>query len=249
LLKQGSFVYNLYQRIQKNSIEKANLVLTRSGFACNYLSAKYQQPITKFAKVINGKNTNHFYFDLEQRNQIRLKLGLTDQDMAFIYCGSLGPKYNMAAMFALFKTFNSAHPNSKFIILTGQPNLISFSHPDVIIQTVASNEVFKYLSAADVALAILSETTSMKAAAAIKHAEYLLCGLPTILTEVGDIFAYPEIQSFLCHYKNDLPENTVQKFIFASKFADRKYIANQAKNIFSIQNAAASYHNALCQQK
>ena len=249
VIKKGSFLHKLYQLNEQKIINKAKVVITRSVFANTYLSSKYNKSITTFYKVINGKNTNDFYYSEIERKKIRNTLQVSDSDLVFVYCGSLGAKYELDTMYNLFKNYAEKNQSAKFLILTNSPNQVAISDANVIKCSVPNSQVYQYLSAADVALGIITESKSMKAAAAIKHAEYLMCGLPTILTEVGDILQIENIQPFLLHYNQSISTKKIEDFIEQSRSLNRNNISKIAMQHFSIEKAAQSYHNALCQNK
>ena len=249
LLKNNGLLHKFYEKIQRKIIEKAQVVITRSTFANQYLSSKYNQPLTKFYKVVNGKSNEQFFYNEKLRQQIRLQLNIKPEITVFIYCGSIGPKYQITEMLSIFKSYYERNSNTKFIILSNQVHLITTEHPDIIKLSVASKKVVEYLNAADVGLALITESKSMKAAAAIKHAEYLMCGVPTILTEVGDVLNVTETTPYIYHYSQESQPKNIDDFIEKSLNFNREEIASQAKKYFSIENAALTYYNALCQNK
>lgn len=249
-LKTTSLQYKILSYIERTIVQKADTVITRSKFASLYLSSKYHKNIDFFTEVVNGKNPFFFCFSLHYRNQIRKQLDLNENSILFIYCGSLGQKYRLDEMFTIFNNFQKQYPDAFFLILTRNevPNTV-INHDKVKVMEVANSDVPKYLSAADIGLGLIKETVSMQAAAAIKYSEYLLCGLPIILSNIGTILQKTENKSFVLHYTSKTTSTHIYDFVIENKKTDRVQISNFANLHFSILNASNTYYKALCLNK
>ena len=249
-LKTTSFQYKLLSKIEEKIILAADTVITRSNFASQYLSKKYNKNRNSFTEVVNGKDVDLFTFSEDNRSLVRKQLGISPNCIVFIYCGSLSKKYRLDEMFSIFKNFQAKHSDSIFVILTKSnvPNYIA-NHSNIKLMEVTNKDVPKYLAAADIGLGLIKETVSMKAAAAIKYSEYLLCGLPTILSDIGDVLNITANQKFVLHFTTKTSETDIYEFVLQNKSANRNLISNFAKQYFSITNATNTYYKALCPKK
>jgi hypothetical protein len=72
----------------------------------------------KFYKVSNGRDADFFKPDSESRLRIRREFGLSDNDLLWVYSGSIGPQYMVEEMLDLFGSHHRENPGSKFLILT-----------------------------------------------------------------------------------------------------------------------------------
>lgn len=253
-LKKNSFQYKLMKSAETKMLINADAVMTRSQKAIDihigHISEHYRN---KFSVVKNGRDPSHFSFDQETRTTTRKKLGLNDE-LLFVYAGSLGPQYGLSEMLEIFHQYAEKKP-SKFLILTGntdfaEKNIPEYLKSEIIIKKVASSEVSHYLNAADLAFAIREPAFSMQGVAPIKLGEYLLCGLPVIASKgIGDTEEILRNFTECFLYDHSLPKATIlaksANFSENAIFADRNSIAAEARKYFSLDAAAASYLSVL----
>jgi hypothetical protein len=251
-LKRGSWMYNFLSEQQTKILKKANAVITRSNKAIdihiNKIGENYRD---KFFKVINGKNTKEFRFDLEVRNKLREKWGINPNEKVFVYCGSLGEQYCWSEMYAIFTHYRKFNSNSRFLILTGSPEFLNGKIENIqnefIIRTVQATEVPDYLNVADIAFAIRKPTFSMQGVAPIKLSEYLLIGLPTIASKgIGDtedlLKNIPD-----CYLYDHTTVNKVEDIVLwiLSKETNRQQLSLLSQTLFSLRKSANDYLAAL----
>ena len=236
----------IFKSIESKRVKTADRIITRSEFASQYLSSNYQVNKEKFNVVVNGKDSKTYYFDEILRDKYRNKLDCTDKTILFIYIGSLGVKYRLQDMIDFFVRFNKINSNSKFIILSPDSTSVNTNIKGVLKFEAPANEVVGFLNAADIGLGFITETSSMRAAAAIKYSEYALCGLPSLISDVGDVLIHAKSLPYLKHYKSKDFFNDYFDFINQSLKMNRNENVILAQNFFSLNQAIKSYHSALC---
>lgn len=132
-------------------------------------------------------DSEQFYFDPKLRQKKRLVLGLSEEDVVIVYCGSLSMWQCFKETVALLCPLLEANTHLKFIILT--PSLeeaMAYIPQSVINQVIGKSvglgEVNAFLNAADVAIFLREENNINYVASPVKHAEYCMAGLPIIMT-------------------------------------------------------------------
>lgn len=129
------------------------------------------------------------------RADIRAELDIGERYTA-AYVGAFGGWYLTDETAELFAAMREVHPDVFLLILTQSdhamilPRLEShgFSSSDMAIMKVPSDDIPRYLSAADVAVSFIKPSYSKQASSPTKNAEYLAAGIPVIAnTNVGDV--------------------------------------------------------------
>ena len=252
-LSKNSLQYKWLKKEETQLLKTADQVLVRSKKAVDIhvktIGEKYR---SKFSIVVNGRDSEHFKPNQAHRIALRKELKLEPDAILWVYCGSLGPQYGWKEMISVFRGFNRQHPNSKFLILTGnveyaEKNLSLDLKNSCLIRSVPFREVPNYLSAADIAFAIRKPTYSMRGVAPIKLGEYLLMGLPTIASKgIGDTEdLLEELEGIFLFDHKDL-DNIKNAITFAKNF---NYSSNQIRKsgikYFSLERSTDSYLKAL----
>lgn len=149
-------------------------------------------------------------FDLEQRIKIRSDLKL-DKKFILTYCGG-GQRYqNPEELITAFIMISEKIEEVLFLILTKDKeifetffNKFNVDKSRYLIKTVSHNDVYRYLSAADLAILLRDSNNVNKVASPTKFAEYINCNLPVFIShDIGDI---DEISAKynICIYEEDI---------------------------------------------
>lgn len=249
-LNKKSVTYKILKAEEQKMIIAAQAVLTRSNKAIQYhLNTIGSQFKYKFSVVYNGRNIALFNPNSIQRAAARKELGLKNNELLFVYCGSLGPQYGWFEMMAIFKAYYKITKNSRFLILTGniafaQKNIEADLQNLIILKNVAFEKVPYYLNAADIAFAIREPKPSMIGVAPIKLGEYLLMGLPTIASAgIGDTAAMLETSPgcFVYNHNDETRVEKVVQFLQKPLKANKTAIREIGINYFSLEKSAESY--------
>ena len=134
--------------------------------------------------------------DHAQRQRLKERLGISDQDIVLSYLGSLGTWYMLDEMLDLFATMLAANAHVKFLFITAD-------HPDVVYTKAATkhipadkiivtespyDQVATHLSLSQIAIFFIKPAYSKKASSPTKQGELMAMGIPLICNKgVGDV--------------------------------------------------------------
>jgi glycosyltransferase involved in cell wall biosynthesis len=194
-LSSSGLTYRILRKIEKYSIRKAKVILTRSKKAIDILIDRSEIKIdkNKFIVVSNGRDESVFSpKSLTDNINSRLKIGVNSRVPLIVFVGSsMSEKYCGKEILEFFSLVYEKRKDARLLLIISIPNEAEILLKDyeqlrknINIMSVAAKEVPYYLSACDLGLAIIRPTFSMQAASAIKLGEYLLCGIP-VLTTIG----------------------------------------------------------------
>jgi glycosyltransferase involved in cell wall biosynthesis len=246
LAKINSFRYQYLKSVEKKMIHSSERVLVRTSRAISIHSSSNKEFSKKFYKVVNGVNVNVFKFDPIQRIQVRKELGILENDLLYVFSGSLGPQYGWEEMLEVIR-ISQIHRHSKLLILT-RYDFDQFQFPPsipVIFRNPDFSEIPAYLSAADIAFNFRKGEESIKGVMPIKLGEYLSCGLPIITNSgIGDIDEILSNYDF-CYFSNTSDSKKLLEWINSLPYFDRNQIRKVAVDNFSLTKATESYLKAL----
>lgn len=251
LNKNGS-LYRFLKKEERTMLINADTVITRTERAIQFhLETSGIDDSNKFFKVVNGRDINLFKPSTDKNQFIRAELNLKEDTKVFVYSGSLGPQYGWDIMIKIFKRYLQINYNSVFIILTGNMEFAKKRIPasiqnHIIVKSVAFEEIPKYLSIGDFAFAIREPKPSMIGVAPIKLGEYLLMGIPTIASGIGDTedILLDNPNCFLFHH--DAPDTIERAVDFISALeCQNNEIRNLGISNFSLESSITSYNQAL----
>lgn len=183
-LRRGSLYFRSMKWVESVAVKKADRVMVRSMMALPALT--HEAPPDKFHVVLNGRDPTRYRLpEAGERAALRRELGVTEDELLLVYCGSLGAQYCLPEMIRLLEAVRKRRP-AKLMILTGSPGYLEPGH-GLLVFSLPPGEVPRYLGASDAGLAIRQQTPSMKAVSPVKLGEYLLCGLPVVASAgIGD---------------------------------------------------------------
>ena len=253
-LSKSSKQYRFLKKEETKILSDSDGVITRSKKAIAiHLQTLQLRNSKKFSTVLNGRDAVFFKNSTHSRDEVRKKLNIDPDSKVFVYCGSLGNQYGWKEMIKIFKGYFFINPNSKFLILTGNPKYAQLRIPVellnyIIVLKIPFEEVPKYLSGADIAFAIREPKPSMQGVAPIKIGEYLLMGLPTIASEgIGDTEEILDNIPYTSTFNHQDYEKIEKSVLFVENLKNSNYdeIRRFALDYFSIEKSAESYINAL----
>lgn len=258
-LNQSSAIFNLLRYIELQSVIKSDSVLVRTPQAKQVLSnrAGLYNP-SKFKLVANGRDSNKFKLYSNSSNlAVRSRLGIASETFIIVYCGSLGKQYCVEEMFYFYKKVKERIKSCVFLILSQDHDNIELHYDkykdddSVIIKNIPHVEIPKYLSACDLALAIRSQSFSMTGVQPIKIGEYLMCGLPIIVTKnVGNTSIIPKEMGYVL--ENNGKECLAESLNWlATQFntVTKEDIAKFGVSEYSLEKSILQYQEALTEVK
>ncbi len=252
-LEAADLQYKVLKREEVKMLLRADRVLLRTNKA-KFIHLKTIPTINadKFHLVSNGRDEHIFDGATTYRDEIRTNLGLSPEDKLFVYTGSLGPQYALEEMLKIFEAFHQTNPKSKLLLLSRMTNAIADRIPESCKEAVFSKqidfqEVPMYLSAGDMAYCLRLPAPSLSGIAPIKLGEYLMMGLPVIMSVgIGDMDELLEKSDFIQAYDHHDPA-AIQKTVdwVQSSTFDKAEISNFGKKHFSLEKAWRQYEIVL----
>lgn len=183
--------------IERWMASRADKVMVRTENAKDILTARggVGFDADRVVVVPNGRDERTYIQDSEARDSIRKLLDVGTSSPLLISVGSQGPQYLTDQQIALIKGVLESRLDAKAVLLTAANELVfdalkrhGVDETRVRIQRVPASEVPRWLSAADVGIALRKSSFSQQAVSPLKVGEYLLCGLPVVATlGVGDL--------------------------------------------------------------
>ena len=180
--------------LEHRTLCAANKIFTVSIALQKYFQKTYNLKDKKFVLYPCLSDSSKFYFSLDLRSEVRRKLHIESQTKVFIYSGGTGLWHMSEKLIMFFAEVLKHFDDSLLLYLTKDKTIIDKSIANlpelkskVLCLSVSNEEVSKYLNAADYGLLFRENTIMNNVAAPTKFAEYILCGLPVIISEgIGD---------------------------------------------------------------
>jgi glycosyltransferase involved in cell wall biosynthesis len=189
--------------------------------------------------IINSCAFSDFFrFDEAQRNSIRKKLQVKENELLIVFSTGGERKWQNSDLI-----INHLARISSIKIL----NLSKISHQmkNVFNYFIPITEMPHYLSSADVAIIIREDNLVNRVASPVKFSEYLACGLPVIanngVTMIEEIINLHKIGKVISSM-DEVDEELIQE---TSRIA-RDKVKEVAKRYFSIENISKSYYDFYC---
>ncbi|MDD6881735.1 MAG: hypothetical protein PUE18_09215 [Firmicutes bacterium] len=186
---------NHISEVERDAVVNADRIFCVSNVLMKYLSQEYGVNEDKFFIYPCLSDSNKFYYSQTLRENMREKLGYNSNAHVYLYSGGLKNKYHLVGETLEF--LNNVAKNDKearFLFLSkdeyDENELLkdySYLKGKITVRCVPNEEVVNYLNAADFGLLFRDNVIMNNVASPSKFAEYILCGLPTIISEgVGD---------------------------------------------------------------
>jgi len=226
--------------LEKEAVLSSDFQIAVSKQLVNYWKREFNYE--KINHVIIPCTLNKVYENViispDKIKQSRYLIGLNNEDIAFIYSGSVAGWQSFNLLYGFIKTLLLDNKNIKLIFLAAKDNNIHKLEQEfkgrVFCFHVKPNEVPEYLLAADYGLLIRENTVTNQVASPVKFAEYLYCGLPVIISEkIGDYSDFVEKNG--CGY---IIKDNVQYIIKIKKVSlEEKEKCFNLANIYYSKNA------------
>jgi glycosyltransferase involved in cell wall biosynthesis len=254
--------YNRTLANEKQMVSIADKVFCVSDVLINYhKSLNKDVDPDKFFLYPCLANSNHFYYSQQDRISLRTKINADDK-IVIVYSGGLRMPWHLAeTMFKLMSELISRNDNLFFLVLSKDDDVANslaqmyrLSEKNWTVLSLNNNEIFKYLSAADIALLLRDDVPMNNVASPTKFAEYLMCGLPVLISEnVGDFSLFVEKHEVGLVINNDISAAALSKYsefiinsteVFRNRRIEIEYIGQSnfskdlnLKNILEIYKA------------
>ncbi len=213
-----------------------------------HLIQKHHLDTTYMEVLPNGADSTIFCFDENQRNNTRERLRLQGK-FVFVYSGAMYAWQMFPTMLHIFQTIKTFEKEAHFLILTPfkkkameHINEARLSKTDYTLLSADHSEVAAYLAAADMGFLIREPHLLNKVASPVKFSEYVLCGLPVMMTEgIGDYSDFMKANNFgvVIHDCNDQEEIREKFTRFKEEKIDssaRSKVSQDMERLFSRQS-------------
>lgn len=196
-LRSYNTIANTYYLVHQ-TLCAADKTFVVSNVLKQYFLDTYHLKGKKFVYYPCLSDSSKFYYDTNIRNEIRTAMGMKEGSKVYIYSGGINEWHVAEKMFSFINHLFRHEKDAKLIILTKsqidfEKVLINFQELKAhsMSFSVSNNEVYKYLNAADFGFLFRENTIMNNVASPTKFAEYMLCGLPVLISEgVGDYSDY-----------------------------------------------------------
>jgi len=188
--KQGSLPFRITKWFEKRAFRSADSIIVLTDRIREILKSQSAAPMQTIPCCVEVER----FGNKGEREVVRQELGISG-DPVLVYVGSLGTWYMGQEMVKTFKELLRVHPQATFLVLTQSPEIAErlFEQEQLpkeryLARTVKSEEVPRYLAAADLAIAFIKPCYSKISSSPTKIAEYLAAGLPFISNRgIGDL--------------------------------------------------------------
>jgi glycosyltransferase involved in cell wall biosynthesis len=256
----SSLLYRYLRDVESEMVRRSSIVLSRTQSAIHVLQSRAGAgtDLGKFVKVRNGRDiTRYTPFSESRRHAIRFELGIDPSVPLVVYAGSLGAQYCFKEMIIFYKSLINIESSARLLILTNSPAEIDWSfiseqafQKEIIVKGLEFEKVSPYLACSDLGIAFRSNKFSMQGVAPIKIGEYLLCGLPVILsrTDSNELISHSDcgfvIDSF-CDKSFTQSAKWFSKLVLNNRESYRSRCRALGIAHFGLDNAVQDYRKAL----
>ncbi len=189
------FKYSILTQYEKQILKSADKVFCVSEKLRDYyIQRNNKLSLNKFIVIPGAADSKLFTCNSIVRNSVRAELGL-EKKIVLIYSGRLDQKWQLPdKIFEMYKLIFNRINNAVLLLVTPDREIVerkkiqnSFRDDQVISVEAKYESVNRYLNAADFALLLRDDRPINYVASPTKFAEYILCGLPVVLTnKIGD---------------------------------------------------------------
>lgn len=202
-------------KIESYSIHAADYIICQSDEMKRYIVKVYGVNQDNICVFRCGVDTSIFHFEDNNRKQVRQELGVSGDEILFVYSGGMHLWQRIEDSLHLFQLYNSHNPKSKYLVITLEQDRFleilkkekySGLRDKILIESLVFEEVPIYLCAADIAFLLRHNHVMNTVASPTKLAEYMACGLPIITSQVAEKWVMKDGFKFLL-FEDDMKED------------------------------------------
>ncbi len=196
--KKNSLKYKILNKIERLMGMYSTYIATGTSHMVERMKSwKSKAQIYRLPSCVDSEK---FCFNKQSRKQMRSELGINDHTV-FLYLGKFNGLYYNEEIALVCETLYKANPKSYFLIVTPNDkaeisslfNQYEIPLSNLHITYSSYERVQDYISAADIGIVAIPPWPSQKFRSPIKVGEYLLCGLPYLVTKgVSEDDSYAE---------------------------------------------------------
>jgi hypothetical protein len=217
--KFNSFAFKFWKNIEEIICTNSDVVAVISNRMREHFKQKNSQLNVRYIPAI--VDTEKFFFDDQIRSEFREGKGITDDEVVYIYIGSIGLWHDLSTFYAMLEADIEARKLSKYKVfilsnLTGDDCRELHKKHSSIITSVHPRDVNKYLCGSDIGVLPGSGKSGdaynllYKTMISSKAEEYLCSGLDLLVNE-----RIEEVIELIAGFSNEGCEsNRINKSIF-----------------------------------
>jgi hypothetical protein len=188
--RKESLVYKVSHALEYRAARYATAIASGTRFMKQRVEDTWKIK-GKFFKIATVANDRKFTFNQQERDAMRAKLGLSDDQWVLFYPGKFGSLYYYEETAWMYRWLRELEPRLHFLIVTPHEDeevLAMFDKAGIErgTYTICHSdyaEIHHYYFAADFAVIAVPPGPSKKFISNIKVGEYLCAGLPFLITE------------------------------------------------------------------
>ena len=206
-------LYPLFKWTFSHSIQENADALVGVGEPSKlFMNKRYGIPLERITVISMGADDTLFRLDAAARREIRSKLSISESDVVFIYTGKIIPEKRLPILIEAVKLLGDSKQLKVLLVGSGSKTYIEELRQDIKTKNlegkfiwhdaVPNKELYKFYSAADVAV--------WPAGASISMFEALASSLPIIVSDSPNINEMTYIDNQL-RYRGFNPSNLAQQ--------------------------------------
>lgn len=250
-------IFQKYKKIETDLLKEAQriVVLTQKAKAIlqDWPTVRVSEDIIDVIPC--AADLNHFdrsKITPEDTVQAKSELNIEQDQLVVSYLGSIGTWYMLDEMLDFFKVVKSSFPEAVMLFLTPEPESIilekasirGLNKEDFRVRFAQRAEVPRLVSTSDVSMFFIRPTFSKQASSPTKHGELMAMGIPVIANKgVGDTdeIITESSTGLLVESLDSSGYQLAARKISELLQMDRAIISNQAKQLFGLESAKATY--------
>lgn len=248
------FLYKLYKKKEKKYFKNAAHIVSLTQKGKDELINSYNISSEKVSVIPCCVDLDHFdryKIDNHQKQRIKKKLGLTENDKVLSYLGSLGGWYMTDEMIDFFIVMKRKIREVKFLLIThdNKERIINkaiekgIDATDIMVQPASRAEVPLYLSISDWSIFFIKDVYSKKASSPTKQGEIMAMGIPVICNDIGDTgkIVSESGSGVIVQKFSDKEYERIAELSENLLLIDKKTICESAGKYFDLQEGASAY--------
>lgn len=172
-------IYRYFKRAERRLVKESDAVVVLTQAAKDEIDSWNLAPrISVIPCCVDLKLFDATQVSENEKRNLRLALGIGEDEFVLLYLGSLGTWYMTEEMMTFYHALRQQTSSAKFLILT--PDIDAVSGEGLILKTVPRKDVPKYIALSNASVCFIRPTFSKKGSSATKMGEVLAMNVPMI---------------------------------------------------------------------
>jgi glycosyltransferase involved in cell wall biosynthesis len=184
--------YEKLKSIERQAVRGSDAILCVSRVMRDKVIGEYLGASQRIHVIPTVASARKFYWEPQLRRAVRKELGIEDK-LTFVFAGSIRAYQSIEVLLDFFRELQGKHPQLHLLLITPQCTEAeqfldkSLSPGTYTIRSSDHDKMVHWLNAADAGLLLRESNAVNQVAAPTKFAEYVMCGLPVVMTAgIGD---------------------------------------------------------------